>query len=817
MTRGFDKCIGKMKEAAGKINGQEVINDKQAVKILKALAEERKSQKSAGIDNPDIAFLDKVEKMVAAEQTAAIIEKRNHVLNHLRKQEFYGYASKFDNDYDALQAFLAGINKPVEGARLSVASRKQSLFAEYLKGGILTQLERENLLPHFQDKKNGRDLAIELFELDMEAGNPGKTGNSAAVKMAKIIKKVQDDLVTRQNAAGAWIQKLPGYITSQSHDMEKVRKATYEEWRDFIVPKLDLDKTFELVPTDKWDEMLQESYKGIITGLHMRPAGGAEADGLVAFKGPGSIGRKASEHRVFHFSSPENWVDYNERFGVGTVQGSIIKGVDRAVHNLALMEKMGPNPEAFYQTIKEELLVKNKTDTKLFDAISGKRLQQNIPFGEASPDHIWAELNGHDKGVQSLTGARIGQGVRQWINMVSLGGSIFSQLPDIAAKASELRYQGRHPLEGYRQAITDVFAGIGTEDQRIVGHALGAGFEGTLHESIGRFMVDDQLPGKLTDMTMMFFKLNLMEYWNEAQKLGLARAMSSFLAESSSKNFDQLHPRTSEVMKLYNITPEDWDVIRTAKTKIGDYTYILPELIEDQVLRTKFLEYMTDRVDFGVLTPGVRENAIVKRGTQAGTWEGELFRFMGQFKMFSISAITKLMDREVNGIGTKSSKVSSIVQLMTGATVLGYMAMTAKDAVKGKKPRPLEDPRTWKAALLQGGGLGIYGDFMFGEYDRYGAGLTATMAGPALSRIDPIGRMYSQAMKGELKGGDVFQFAKNNTPYLNLFYLRSALDYLFLYDLQEQMDPGFLQRMERRTIEQQGQEFFLPPSQVVGQ
>ena len=807
MTRGFDKCITAMKKAAG----EGVLTDKQAAKILKALAEERKSQKASGLGDTDSKFIERIEKYVQAEQTAAIIEKRNFLINQMRKKEFFEYAKNFDDDNDALQAFLAGINKPVEGARMSVAARKQALFAEYMKGGILTELEKDNLLPHFTDAKNGRDIAIELFELDMPSGNPGRTNNTPAVKIAKIIRKVQDDLVARQNAAGAWIQKIPGYITSQSHDMEKVRKASYDEWRDFILARLDTDKTFELVSPDKWDEVLQESYKGIISGLHMRPAGGAEADGLVAFKGPGSLGKKASEHRVLHFKTPEDWVGYNERFGVGTVQGSIIKGIDRAVNNLALMEKMGPNPEAFYNTIKEQLLTRNKTNTKVFDKIEGKKLGSQIVG--ATADNLMKELLGETSHVKSLTLARIGQGARQWINMVSLGGSIFSQLPDLAGKAAELRYQGIHPLEGYRTAFMDIFHGLAPQEQKEVAHALGAGFEGVLHESIGRFMVDDQLTGKLTDMTTLFFKLNFMEYWNEAQKMGLARTMSAFLASQSDRALGDINPKTASVLRQFGINESEWDVIRAAKSKVGDYEYILPELIDDQALRTKFLEYMTDRVDYGVLTPGVQERAIVNRGTQAGTWEGELLRFMGQFKLFSISVMSKMMPRELRASGSAASKVSSVAQLMIGGTILGYFAMSAKDIMKGKEPRHLEDPRTWKAALLQGGGLGIYGDFLFGEYDRYGSGFAATTFGPALSRLDPIGRMYSRAMKGELEGAEVFQFAKNNTPFLNLFYLRTALDYLFLYDIQENLNPGFLQRMEQRIMEDNGQEFILPPSQ----
>jgi hypothetical protein len=64
------------------------------------------------------------------------------------------------------------------------------------------------------------------------------------------------------------------------------------------------------------------------------------------------------------------------------------------------------------------------------------------------------------------------------------------------------------------------------------------------------------------------------------------------------------------------------------------------------------------------------------------------------------------------------------------STVLGYAAMTAKDMLKGKTPRDPKDPNTIIKAFTQGGGAGIYGDFLFGEYNRFGQSPLETAAGP---------------------------------------------------------------------------------------
>jgi len=68
---------------------------------------------------------------------------------------------------------------------------------------------------------------------------------------------------------------------------------------------------------------------------------------------------------------------------------------------------------------------------------------------------------------------------------------------------------------------------------------------------------------------------------------------------------------------------------------------------------------------------------------------------------------------------------------------------------------------------------------------------------------------------GEDIGANVLRTIINNTPFINLFYTRQALDYLFLYELQEMVNPGYTRRMESRIMRENNQQFFVPPSQVI--
>jgi hypothetical protein len=146
--------------------------------------------------------------------------------------------------------------------------------------------------------------------------------------------------------------------------------------------------------------------------------------------------------------------------------------------------------------------------------------------------------------------------------------------------------------------------------------------------------------------------------------------------------------------------------------------------------------------------------------------------------------------------------------------------MYAKDVLKGRTPRAFNDDiannaKLMFAALSQGGGFGIYGDFLFGEYSRTGASFLSSLAGPAIGQVDSLAELWTQARKGEDVGATLLNITKNNTPFINLFYTRMALDYMFLFQLQEMTNPGYLSRLERRIMTENNQEFFMPPSQAV--
>jgi hypothetical protein len=434
--------------------------------------------------------------------------------------------------------------------------------------------------------------------------------------------------------------------------------------------------------------------------------------------------------------------------------------------------------------------------------------------------------------------------VRAFQSMAKLGASTVSSITDVATAASELRWQGENLGTAYTGLLAEAIGGRSGAEQRALAAEIGVGLEGVLGDVAGRFNGGDGVPGTASKLMRLYFKLNGLTFWTDAVKTGAGRMMAWRAAQHAGSRWERLDPRFRDAITMYGMTPEKWDVIRQAKTRQADAReYLTAQGVRDlpdaafaklgagspaaaQKLRdelaTTLQAFYSDRVDYAVVTPGARENAILHQGTARGTWMGESLRFVMQFKAFPVAFATKVLGRDLNGYGLTEGLLRGKGDLMglahtiAATTVLGMVALQAKEVLKGRSPRdPFGDKwaQTWMAAFTQGGGLGIYGDFLFGQANRFGGGLLESLAGPTIGSISDAKDIWDRIRTGEDPSAQAIRFATANTPYINLPYTKIALDYLVLYNLQEMASPGYLHRMEQRLKKDNDQTLMFPPSQ----
>ena len=124
------------------------------------------------------------------------------------------------------------------------------------------------------------------------------------------------------------------------------------------------------------------------------------------------------------------------------------------------------------------------------------------------------------------------------------------------------------------------------------------------------------------------------------------------------------------------------------------------------------------------------------------------------------------------------------------------------------------------AALFQGGGLGIFGDFFSAEASRAGGGIAETIAGPVVGLLGdvlgPVATNTTAALTGKNTswGRDLTNFVRGNTPVASsMVWARTAYSRLVVDELQAFIDPEAEAAFRRRAKTQKreyGTQPFIP-------
>jgi hypothetical protein len=847
----MEACVQEVMKAAGRLSheaAQQLLDrlDRQAERIVR----------ERGLSPAD-ALQAASKEAIGQLDAAAAIARRNQLLNLqkriARRDRIEDLAvtlggKKGPDLYEALRAQVVAIFTPVQGGRMSAEAVWKTRTKEYVDA-LVVDLKHAGLLKAVRNGTLETEWAKELFELSRKAAsdpaaNPGITKSAEALKIAETIHKYQSLAKQRLNREGAWIGDYSGYITRTAHDADEIRRAGFDAWSKLIGPRLD-DRTFpDLAPAAR-AKFLKAVWHDLITGVHMSDAGPVGMKDP-AFTGPANLAAKASAERVLHFKNAQGWLDYQRKFGTGTLIEQVMGGLNRAARQEAMMQRWGTNPRAEFE--QDVRALEEKFHDKAPDAVVALRAKTSALTS------LFDRLDGTATRPGSAMGAQIASDLRTIESMAKLGMVAFTHLSAGVTKAAELRYQGVGLLDRYANFLESIVQGRGRSEMRTLADLLQAGTEGMHGNILSRFQPDDTVPGTLSKLANRFFELSGLTWLLDAQKTGAMRIMARHLGTLVGTPHDDLPPEVQRGLLQYDISPSEWEALRTAPnhfTTADGRTFLVPEaaqrateaslrahlgagrlnpkatpaqvanLLGDtrDALALKLHAYYADVADRSIITPGIAERAWLP---PPGTPAGEALRFMMQFKAWGMAAVRQGFGRELYGGQGVAGAISGIVQMAIGSTLIGYTSMTLKDLFKGQTPRPPGDAKTWLAAIIQGGGFGIFGDYLFGEFSRFGGSLGETILGPVLGQgatevINLWSHLKETAEEGDLKPAreipaELTKIVVNNTPFINMFYTRMALNYLFLHSLQETMSPGYLRRMERRVQKQQGQSFWLSPS-----
>jgi hypothetical protein len=818
-------------EAIIKASGRPMTMD-EATDIFEALEARIRREVRGGMTRSEAARK-AGQEMSEEARIAAAMEKRTAAINAVRWEELSTRHVE-GREADALSALTSGFtgrygrDAAFRNAGYSV-SAMATAAQERAMGGLAADLLQADLLKAVKGRSRAfeRDIIREMERLDLPDASP-PTGNSHAVEVAKIFNKHLEMARLAQNEAGAWIGKLDGYIGRQTHDAYKVAASGFDKWRAFIEPRLHERVFAEFETPSDVTKFLHDTWRNLGSGIHDAP----NAD-WAGYQGVGSLAKRVSQHRKLHFKNADAWLEYNEQFGKGSVFDAVIHSVTQGHVNAASMRMLGPNPQAMFKRLADEWA---ETAKQRGDLAQADRIRRDF----ASNTAILDLAMDRPIVIKNTTGAMVMQLLRNVMSF-KLGGMLISSFNDLSTTMANARHSGQSAFTGLSTAIRGLIPGD-TPEGRAFAHEVGFMVDGLRMSLRNRFNAMDGPAGKMAGAVNVFYRLTGQGYWTEHIKYARGFSLMLSAGHNSGKAFGDLDRLLQTTLRRYGIEAAEWDAIRQASQRVVDNKSVLApadilQLSDEAVaplaigvrtadavrrdLHDRYSTYIIDQTREALSEPDARTRHIMTGGSlPAGSFWGETARAISQFKSFTITNMFRNLFRELFREGVN---VPGVAVMVVGGAILGHISNTVGDILAGKNPRPVEDAGDMSAqvfrALARGGGLGIYGDFLFGEFNKYGRTAMETVAGPLISTGAEAIALLSTLREGEGQraAAESVRLMKQLPPlsFFNLFYTRMAMDYLIFHRLQEFVNPGYLRRFERKMERDTGQTYWLPPSAAV--
>ncbi|WJR24963.1 hypothetical protein LU687_011450 [Pseudomonas asiatica] len=676
-------------------------------------------------------------------------------------------------------------------------------------------------------------------------------GESSGVPEAKVAAKQFHDVAERMrqrfNRAGGDVGRLDDWSVPRSHSQMKVARNK-DAWIDDHVAWANRSKYLNEDGSRMSDAELREFF----THAHETLAtGGVNKLTPGVITGGGARANRGSESRQVHYKDADAYMQAQAKYGDRNLMDLMFGHIDRAARDIALVETLGPNPN---------FAMRYHTETAMKQMIEAKpEASSNVNKRVGRLQNLYTEVAGIREPPASAALANAFDTYRATNVAGKLGSAVITGLSDQGTMAITAKMNGMPVMQVFANEAR-MLNPASAEHRRIAMRA-GLGID-QLIGSLSRWGtdglgVDGEVAGRAAKYSQTAATKVLQLSGMNAIDGGNRRAFGAVMMDVTGdltrrfKKLADLEEGDRRIMQQRGITDQDWDVWRLAQPEdwrgAGDQVltagsiYRIPDAdiaplaaqlgVSAMRLReqaaTKLLGVVLDETSMAIPAPGARERAFMHGNNKRGTWGGEFMRSFWQFKSFSVSMISKHFRRAM-AQQTGWGKAGYMASLFATTTVLGAIAMQLNEIASGRDPKNMLDDevggvpglRFGLAAMLKGGALSLYGDFLFSNTTQGGTSKLAAFGGPLAGDVETLlnlrGLTANVALGDkdpEVLGARLVQLGKGHIPGANLWYTKAATDHLIFHQMQEYFSPGYLNRMQRRAQREFGQSYWWEPGE----
>jgi hypothetical protein len=697
---------------------------------------------------------------------------------------------------------------------------------------------RRNILGQVRKKAQMENVVREMLGTD--------TGDAAAREMGEALAATFEDQRLAFNRMGGSIGKLEGGYFPVRHDMMAVRGATKDEWIQFMMGTerangqavsaptkdarpglIDIDNMIDnqtglpFTP-ERLEVALGDMYEAIVSNNATR----AKATGS---GGQGSLATTRADHRFIKWKNADAFLEYHERFGGSELFDVAIGHIQSMSRDLALLERLGPNPNTTKRYIQQYLQQQAdlSQDVKLKDTTNG---------AVAKIDTFYEYNTGANLAPISSRWGNTFAGIRDILQSSQLGSAFLSASGDLATQNIARASAGIPQIGTLAQYLRGI-SPLGATEKGQLAVRLGLVADGwsQMASAQARFvgeMVSPEVTSRISDFVM---RASLLSTWTQAGRWAFGQEFLGFLADNVGKTFDELPSNLRRTMEQYQIGSDKWDIMRATELyeyngakflraeDIANRTDVPPTLA--RTLETDLMRMIETETNFAVPSSSLRGAAMLRGSTRPGSFGGELLNSFAMYKQFPVTLMNTHLMRGV-AKETRLGKMVYLSHLMLAMTAMGALSYQLKEVAKGRNPMEMfnEDGepnmKFWGRAALQGGGLGLYGDFLFSDLNVYGRGLADQTAGPVVGLMTDVRNLTLGNVSQYLAGDDVnfgkeaVGMASRYFPGNNIWYTRLAFERLVRDNALRYVDPkadARFRRLQRKYAREYGQEYWWAP------
>lgn len=824
MSTQFDQCM------ANAVQGGELSRE-EAARLKAEFERLRDARVNGSSTRADQEAKRELEALLKAENEH---EKRKAKLGLKIIREIDAQLKTFRNtkgEFDLAAAALAKLENFGEAQAgtgfSSVDGRTKAITG-------MAHARMETLLHHFRRSAIGGDKRrwnrAQLNNVVREAFGED-TGDITAKQFAKVWADTAEWLRHRFNAAGGAIGKLENWGLPQHHDARALKKVGREQWKEAIRPKLDLARmrhplSGSPVTDRELTGILDDIYDSITTD------GWIDRQPQRQRFGAGALANQRAEHRFLIFKSADAWMEYQRDFGGGDAFGAMMGHINMMARDIAAMEVLGPNPAGTIEWLKQAVTREAQMKATGHPA---KFAGRGDPVDRARRyvrriDQVWDSIRGNLNTPVSTKAANVLGAVRSVITAGVLGQAALSAFSDLGFAAAARRFAGLPAETAVVQDLVKAFKPATRREAVEAGLILDSAQH--VFSQQARYVGTLQGPewaNYIADRVLTFSGLTP---WTQAARHAFGLAFQVEVGKRVGMRFDELPEALQRTFGRYGISPKQWDRMRSNVPlhRNGEAAMLRPNEIAQRVdphLAERYLEMILQETEYAVPAGSHRSRTALLSDQQPGTLWGEALRSFSQFKAFGAVVLMTHGARIHAMLAKRETRMAGAAyagSLLITTTLLGGLSMQLKQIANGRDPQAMDNPKFWSAALLQGGGLGIYGDFLFSDLNRFGGGFGTTLAGPLVGRANDFWNLTAgnavQLATGEKThfGRELVRFAKGLVPGGTIWYLKLAYERMVLDQLQYLVDPeasDAFKRQQRNWLKNTGQEFFWRPGEAI--